>query len=91
LLDDDELAQRLTEIVREDGQVDMDELQISAQSGLVILQGALPSEAEHQILLNVLTDVAGVHEIDDRLEIVRLAWEREDRSKGEAAPESLAR
>lgn len=65
----------------------MDELQISAQSGLVILQGALPSEAEHQILLNVLTDVAGVHEIDDRLEIVRLAWEREDRSKGKAAPD----
>lgn len=85
LLDDNELAARLTEVVSEDGQVDMDELQITAENGQVILDGAVPSEAEHQILLNILTDVAGVQEIDDRLEVVRLAWEREDRSKDEAA------
>ena len=84
LLDDNELAAHLTELVREDGQVDMDELQITAENGLVILNGAVPSEAEHQILLNILTDVAGIQDIDDRLEIVRLAWERDDRFKDEA-------
>ncbi|HEX2225645.1 MAG TPA: TraR/DksA C4-type zinc finger protein [Candidatus Binatia bacterium] len=84
LLDDDELAAHLTDIVRQDGQVDMDELQITAKNGLIILNGAVPSEAEHQILLNILTDVAGIQDLDDRLEIVRLAWERDDRFKDEA-------
>ena len=85
VLDDNELAIHLADMVREDGQVDMDELQISAHGGVVTLEGALPSEAEHQILLNILTDVAGVQEIDDRLDVVRLAWERDDRSKNEPA------
>jgi hypothetical protein len=35
------------------------------------------------ILLNILTDVAGVQEIVDHLEVERLAWEREDRWKEE--------
>jgi DnaK suppressor protein len=90
LLDDDELAAHLTELVGNDGQIDTDELQISAKNGLVILNGAVPSQAEHQILLNILTDVAGIHDIDDRLEVVRLAWEREDRSKDQAAQDVMA-
>jgi RNA polymerase-binding transcription factor DksA len=63
ILDDDELRDRLFELIREDGQV----------------------HTEHDILLNILTDVAGVEEIKDNLEIQRLAWEREDRFKEEAA------
>jgi DnaK suppressor protein len=89
LFDDNELAAHLTELVKDDGQVDIEELQISVENGLVILNGAVPSEAEHQILLNILTDVAGLQEIDDRLEIVRLAWEREDRAKDEAAQDIM--
>ena len=85
LLDDNELATHLTELVREDGQVDIEELRISAENGVVVLEGAVPSEAEHRILLAILTDVGGIQELDDRLEIVRLAWERDDRSKDEAA------
>jgi DnaK suppressor protein len=84
-LDDDELAAELTDIVREDGQVDMEELQIHARKGVVYLEGAVPSEPEHQILLAILTDIAGVQEIVDNLEVQRLAWERDDRSKNQAA------
>ena len=68
-LDDDELAEHLTELVREDGQVEMDELQIRARNGVVYLEGAVPSE--HEILLNILTDIAGVQEIVDNLEVQR--------------------
>jgi hypothetical protein len=57
---------------------------------VIYLEGALPSEPEHQILLNVLTDVAGVREIVDHLEIQRLAWERSDRSKAEDAGDAAA-
>ena len=85
MLDDQELAQNLGELIREDGRIDTHELNIGARSGVIYLEGALPSEPERQILLNVLTDVAGVREIVDHLEIQRLAWERSDRSKAEDA------
>jgi DnaK suppressor protein len=86
-LDDDELVAELVEIIREDGQVDMEELQIQARNGVVYLEGAIPSEPEHEILRAILTDVAGVQDIVDHLEVQRLAWEREDRSKDEPAQE----
>jgi hypothetical protein len=89
ILDDQELAGYLEELVREDGRIDMHELQISTQKGVVYLEGALPSEPERQILLNLMTDVAGIQEIVDHLEIQRLAWERSDRSKPEDAQEIL--
>jgi DnaK suppressor protein len=86
-LDDEELAEHLSELVREDGQVDMNELQIAAKRGVVYLEGAVPSESEHEVLLNILTDVAGIQEIIDNLDIQRLAWERDNRSKVESAQE----
>lgn len=81
ILDDQELAEYLEELIREDGRIDMQELRISAQRGVIYLEGALPSEPEHQILLNLITDVAGIQDTVDHLEIQRLAWERSDRSK----------
>lgn len=85
--DQEQLRDRLFELIREDGQVDTDELEISTRNGVVFLEGAVPSEVEHEILLNILTDVAGIREIQDSLEIQRLAWEREDRFKEEAVEE----
>jgi len=67
--------------------VDMDELRIICRRGMVYLEGALPSEAEHQILLRYVTDVVGLHEIVDRLRVQELLWEREDRTP--PAEESL--
>jgi DnaK suppressor protein len=84
-LDDYELQDYLTELIREDGKVEMQELQIMVRKGVVYLEGAIPSEAEHEVLLNILTDVAGVQELSDHLDVQPLAWEREDRSKAETA------
>ena len=89
LMDDRELEDHLRELVSEDGQVDMHELQIVARNGVVYLEGALRSEPERAILNNILTDVAGVQEIVDHLEIERLAWEREDRWKEEDTQDVL--
>lgn len=86
-LDDSELEARLQELVRENRQVDLDELQIQARQGVVYLEGSVPSEPEHQMLLNILTDIAGLQDIVDHVDIQRLAWEREDRSKNQAAQE----
>ena len=84
-LDDEELEAHLSDLVREDGQIEMEELQIRVRNRVVYLEGAVPSEPEHEVLLNVLTDVAGIQDIIDRLEVQRLAWEREDRSKNQTA------
>jgi DnaK suppressor protein len=93
LLDDDEVRERLLELVRENEQVDIEELQIIARNGVIYLEGAIPSEREQEVLLRILTDIAGVQEVVDHLEIRRLAWERGDRSKQESAgdvqPENL--
>jgi hypothetical protein len=87
-LDDDEVQAQLLDLVRDDGQVEMDELDIRVRKGVVYLEGAVPSEPEHEILLNVLTDLAGVQDIVDHLEVQRLAWERDERSKKPASQDA---
>jgi hypothetical protein len=51
------------------------------RKGVVYLSGALPSEAEHQILLQTLTDVLGFKEIVDHVEIAELLWESDRRTR----------
>jgi hypothetical protein len=47
----------------------------------VHLGGALPSEAEHSVVRQLLTDELGLEEIDDHVQIQELLWEREDRTQ----------
>jgi RNA polymerase-binding protein DksA len=81
LLDDRELVEAIREHLKEDGRIDTEELRISCGQGVVYLDGALPSQAERQILLQILTDVLGLKEVMDRIQVEELLWEREDRSK----------
>lgn len=83
-LDDEEITEHLFAVLREDGQIDLEELSLTARCGVVYLDGAVPSEGEHQQLLNILTDIAGLQDIVDRLEVQPLAWQRDKRSKAES-------
>ncbi len=78
---DREVEQALRELVRQDGRIDMEELRIVCRHGIVHLDGALPSEGEHQMLLKLVTDVAGCEEVVDRVQVNELLWERPDRSR----------
>jgi RNA polymerase-binding protein DksA len=89
LFSDRELEEYVRERVRDDGQVDMEELRLVCRHGVVHLEGALPSEAEHSILLQTLTDVIGLEEIIDRLQIKEVLWEREEWGKAIPAEEPL--
>jgi RNA polymerase-binding transcription factor len=89
LLDDSELAEAIRERLRQDGRIDNEELRILCKEGVVYLSGALPSEAEHQILLQVVTDVLGLKDVIDHIQLEELLWEREDRSKQDPAEEPL--
>ncbi len=92
LLSDRELGEALWEQIRADGRIDTDELRLVCRKGMVHLSGAVPSEAEHREILKLLTDVNGLTEIDDRLRVNELLWEREGRSRAAtaASPETLA-
>jgi RNA polymerase-binding protein DksA len=86
LLSDEELRDTIYDEVREDGRVEIEELRITCHNGVVILAGALPSTREHSILLQLITDVLGIEEVMDRLEIEEWAWQREERDKEEPLP-----
>lgn len=90
LLDDRELAESVREHLRDDGRIDMQELHVECRNNVLYLSGKLPSETEHQILLHTLTDVLGIKEINDRLDIEELLWETDRRAR-EQAPEELKR
>ncbi|HXV49459.1 MAG TPA: TraR/DksA C4-type zinc finger protein [Candidatus Binatia bacterium] len=81
LLSDHELIEAIQEHLKEDGRIDMEELHVACRKGVVYLSGTLPSEAEHQILLQTLTDVMGFTEIIDHLETENLLWQTEKRTK----------
>jgi RNA polymerase-binding protein DksA len=81
LLTDRELEASVREQVREDGRTDMEELRIVCRHGVVHLDGAVPSEAEHQVLLKLVTDVLGLNEVVDRLQVKEILWDRDGRSR----------
>ena len=89
LLTEIEMVTGIKEQVREDGRIDTQELKIACRHGVVYLEGALPSEAEHRILLQIVTDVMGLKEVVDHLQIEELLWEREERFKEEPPEERL--
>ena len=92
LMTDREVETALRELVREDGRIDMDELRVVSRHVVVYLDGALPSEAEHQMLLKLVTDIEGFQEVVDRLQVKEILWERPARSKPtpeEQAPSRL--
>ena len=90
LLSDRELIVAIKEHLAEDRRLDVEELHVACRKGVVYLSGVLPSEAEHQILVNTLTDVMGLQEIVDHLEIAELLWQSEKRTR-EIGPETVTR
>lgn len=83
LLSDREVESELREFLRADSRIDMDELRVVCRHGVVYLNGALPSEAEHEIVLRLVTDVVGLRDVVDRIAINEILWERAERSKPE--------
>ncbi|MBI2090260.1 MAG: TraR/DksA C4-type zinc finger protein [Deltaproteobacteria bacterium] len=89
LLSDGELETQIHENVKADGRVDTEELRIVCRQGVVYLYGAVPSEKEHQILVEILTDVLGLKEVVDRIGLDEILWQREERSKREETAKTL--
>ncbi|MBN1931740.1 MAG: TraR/DksA C4-type zinc finger protein [Desulfobacterales bacterium] len=82
-LTDAEINELILEHLRTDGRVDLEELNVSFRNAALYLEGAIPSEGEHQILMRILTDILGFECIVDHVEINELIWEREERAPGQ--------
>jgi len=91
LLDDAEIETALNDLITDAGNIDRDELRVSSRDGVVYLDGTVPSERQHQMLTELLQDVAGIGDVIDHLEIQRTPWEKGDRSKPQSAAEHPAR
>jgi len=81
-LSDKEVEEAIREHLRNDGRIDLEELEIHCRKGVIYLEGAIPSNREQQILLRILTDIMGFNSVIDHLEINKVIWERENRSAG---------
>lgn len=76
---DDEMQEIIQDALQEDGRVEMEELDITCEDGVVYLNGALPSDSKHEILLEIISDTLGFDDIVDTLKIDRQPWERPER------------
>lgn len=90
LLDDEEIEAALNDMVRDAGNIDMDELHIASRDGVIHLEGTVPSARQHQTITELLQDVAGIGDIVDQLEVQRTPWGKGDRSKARSAAERSA-
>ena len=73
----------IREQVQEDGRVEMDDLHITCRGGVVHLQGNLPNESQHRILLLLVTHLVGLEEIVDQVRVEELLWEQEKQPEKE--------
>lgn len=89
VLDDDEFEGLMWETLRSDERLDLDELEIECRRGMVRLAGALPSQAELEIVQKTLTDLAGATNVIAQVRVEPMAWQRSDRTPGlESEPPS---
>jgi DnaK suppressor protein len=83
-LTDDEMQESIQDALQEDGRVEMEELDISCEDGVVYLSGVLPSDSAHEILLEIINDTLDFNETVDNIKIDRQPWERRERTPAPA-------
>lgn len=84
-LTDEEMLEAIQDELSSDGRVETEELAIDCEDGVVYLDGVLPSETKHQILLEIVKDVLDFNEVVDDIRIDRQPWERRERQPGTRA------
>lgn len=79
---DDEIVRFIQDEIDRDGRVDREELTVSSMRGMVHIDGVLPSEAQRQILMEMLLDGIGFEKIVDHISIDPLPWETAEHARG---------
>ncbi len=77
-LPNQQIVNLIYEKLQTDERVDTEELKISFRKGVIFLDGVLESEAEHDFIIQVLTDSMGFSSVIDRIGIGELSIEGEE-------------
>jgi RNA polymerase-binding transcription factor DksA len=86
---DEELEKAVYEELKNDGRVDLEELQIECENGIVRLKGAVPSEEEHHILVQIVEDVMDLRNAEDHVVIDRALRSKQADPSGKTEDEVL--
>ncbi len=81
-LANEQIVHLIYERLQTDERIDTEELRMSLRKGVVFLDGALESEFEHDLVLQILADSMGFSSIVDRVEINELSNEADEISEG---------
>ena len=79
---DEEMCEIVVSELRDDGRVELDDLEIHCEDGVVYLEGALPGEQSRETLRQVVSDTLGYDRVVDNIRIDRQAWENLKRAPG---------
>jgi DnaK suppressor protein len=88
-LSGNEVGEIIADELREDGDVEMDELKIAVRAGQLHLEGFLPTEAQRRRLLEIVQDHLEFSNVVDEVVVSRAPWEREDHAPGTKEIEDL--
>ena len=77
-----QIVHLIYERLQSDERIDTEELRIFLKKGVVFLDGTIESEAEHDLIVQTLTDSMGFSSIVDRIEINELGIEPDGISGG---------
>jgi DnaK suppressor protein len=81
-LTNEQTAHLIYERLQTDERIETEDLRISFRKGVVFLGGTLDSDAEHDLILQILTDSMGFSSIVDRIDINDLIMEQDEISGG---------
>jgi len=81
-LTNEQTVHLIYERLQTDERIDTEELRISLRKGVIFLDGALESEAERDLVLQIIADSMGFSSIVDRVEINELSIEPDEISEG---------
>jgi DnaK suppressor protein len=79
---DEEKQFLLYDRLREDGRIDLDELELECRHGVLYLSGTLPDDLQHQLLRELILEIGCFGTTVDHIEIQRII-EAEDREASE--------
>ena len=88
-LTNEQIVHLIYERLQTDERIETEDVKISCKKGVLLLEGTLESEAEHELILEVLTDSMGFSAIVDRIGTNDLIVGRDELTEGSPDADGL--
>jgi DnaK suppressor protein len=88
--EENDLAETILEELSQDGDVELEELNISFRGDVLHLQGFLPTEVQHRQVLDIVLEHVELEHVVDEIVVSQTPWTKDDLTHGGKAPEDMA-